>query len=180
LLPEAEQFHEETKHILTSYAWYTPDLDREGVTALLRGKEQGTFCVCKSVSAESELCGYVLYVHVSPTEDLWCTMIIQTQPPVLPHGILRQMSVAGPRTSHWTPCYHLFAEQEFDSIPDLIEHYRSNSCVPDNSRPVKLVGSETLWGGALVKSGKYKGQRTPCWQTTRMELAPLRMALMVL
>jgi len=101
---------------LTKYKWYKPDLSRTGVVTLLRGKTAGAFCVRESASQPG--C-YALSVSVSPQADkLWTGLITPT----------------GSQ-------FRLFVKQKFDTIPELIDYYRTSPCVTidKGKRQVMLV-----------------------------------------
>lgn len=116
-----DEAHAQPVNLLSRHAWYRPDLGRQGVVQLLRGKEAGAFCVRESASQPG--C-YALSVSVSAKADkLWTGLITPTDD-----------GRGGQR-------YRLFVKQKFDSVPELIDFYHSSPCVTidKGKREVMLV-----------------------------------------
>jgi len=105
---------------LTQYGWYRPQLGRQDVVTLLKGKASGAFCVRDSASQPG--C-YALSVSVSPKADkLWTGLITPTDDG---RGGVK---------------YRLFVKQKFASVAELIAYYHKNACVTidKGKREVKL------------------------------------------
>jgi len=118
---EPAQPEQPSVHDLSSFSWYRPELSRQAVVTLLRGKQAGAFCVRESASQPG--C-YALSVSVSPKADkLWTGLITPTDD-----------GKGGTR-------YRLFVKQKFSSIADLIKYYHTSPCVTidKGKREVMLV-----------------------------------------
>lgn len=97
------------KNDLRQFSWYRPNLGRQDVVSLLKGRAAGAFCVRDSASQPG--C-YALSVSVSPKADkLWTGLITPTDDG---RGGVK---------------FRLFVKQKFDTVADLIDYYHQNACV---------------------------------------------------